>query len=270
MTTGTKGVPAVLRRRRRVLAAAIAFLVLCVVLPAAGEDADALRAFLQDHYDLTILMGSECASFTLENHELLIKPEGETPFLKMIAGNNRFVPLLRMMDDVFSVYPPEFFSHFRAKKYPDGLRFLLVDEITSEGIPFGGVQTIENKALDIILSRDGVDGSSVHHEIWHAMEVRIRLDNSRAFNKWRNLNPKGFAYSRVNSALAAGGQYEEPDDWFAREYSKTYEEEDRATVYEAMMTKDEDWWSTRPNLQKKAEFLLGVIRPVFGELFAGE
>jgi hypothetical protein len=36
------------------------------------------------------------------------------------------------------------------------------------------------------------------------------------------------------------------------------------------MTKDEAWWSTRPHLQKKAEFLLEKISAVFGDLFAGE
>ncbi|MBQ9402698.1 MAG: hypothetical protein IJU38_10030, partial [Clostridia bacterium] len=65
-------------------------------------------------------------------------------------------------------------------------------------------------------------------------------------------------------------QFAEPDDWFAREYSKTFEEEDRATVFEDIMTKDEAWWSTRPHLQKKAEFLLEKISAVFGDLFAGE
>ena len=42
------------------------------------------------------------------------------------------------------------------------------------------------------------------------------------------------------------------------------------TVFEDIMTKDEAWWSTRPHLQKKAEFLLEKISAVFGDLFAGE
>lgn len=50
--------------------------------------------------------------------------------------------------------------------------------------------------------------------------------------------------------------------------AKAYE--DRATVFEAMMLKDEDWWSSRPHLQKKAEFLLEKAEPIFGKIFAGE
>ena len=130
--------------------------------------------------------------------------------------------------------------------------------------------TNENGKLDIVFARTGVAESSIHHEIWHAMELCILENNKHAFDKWRTLNPKGFKYSQKDSRLAAGGQDEEPEDWFGREYAKTFEYEDRATVFEALMTKSEDWWSTRPHLQKKAQFLLEKAKPVFGEIFAGE
>lgn len=259
---------------KRALAFFLALLVLCFVLPAAGEpageDADTLRAFLQEHYGLSVRMGSECYDYALMDYEFRITPEGNTPFQKLLAGNDRFAPLLRLLDDAFSVYPPEFFSRFRTSKYPDGLLILLVDGIENEGVTYGGVETTGNGLLEIILSRTGVDRHTIHHELYHAMEVRILAENKRAFDKWRTLNPRGFSYSQKNSALIGEDQFAEPDDWFAREYSKTFEEEDRATVFEDIMTKDEAWWSTRPHLQKKAEFLLEKISAVFGDLFAGE
>ena len=80
---------------------------------------------------------------------------------------------------------------------------------------------------------------------------------------------RGYLPGAAESVLA-GGQYDEPEDWFAREYSKTFEYEDRATTFEAIMTKSADWWSTRPNLQKKAQFLLEKAKPVFGEIVNAE
>ena len=105
---------------KRALAFFLALLVLCFVLPAAGEpageDADTLRAFLQEHYGLSVRMGSECYDYALMDYEFKITPEGNTPFQKLLAGNDRFAPLLRLLDDAFSVYPPEFFSRFRTSK----------------------------------------------------------------------------------------------------------------------------------------------------------
>ena len=102
---------------KRALAFFLALLVLCFVLPAAGEpaaeDADTLRAFLQEHYGLSVRMGSECYVYALPDYEFKITPEGNTPFQKLLAGNDRFGPLLRLLDDAFSVYPPDFFSCIR-------------------------------------------------------------------------------------------------------------------------------------------------------------
>ena len=39
--------------------------------------------------------------------------------------------------------------------------------------------------------------------------------------------------------------------------------EDRATVYEAIVTKDDEWWNSRPHLRKKKEYLLEKIRSCF-------
>jgi len=258
---------------RRAKPLLLALLLMCFMMPKATAEisnTEELRAFLQSHYGVTILMGRECSDFSLDEYEFQISQKESTPFLRMLSGNDRFTGLLLMMDDAFSVYPTEFFSRFVSKEYPEGLRFQLVDGITARGIPFGGVQTNENGKLDIVFARTGVAESSIHHEIWHAMELCILENNKHAFDKWRTLNPKGFKYSQKDSRLAAGGQDEEPEDWFVREYAKTFEYEDRATVFEALMTKSEDWWSTRPHLQKKAQFLLEKAKPVFGEIFAGE
>ena len=256
---------------KRALVFFLALLVLCFVLPAgaefAPEDAETLRDRLQSAYDITILIGKECSGYTLEDHEIRIVPEGDTPFQRLIAGNQRFCELLRLMDEAFAAYPPDFFSRFRTKRYPDNVRFLLVDEILgTKGLLFNGIQTMGDRGFDIVFARTDCDLALIHHEIWHAMEIRISLAKPMNFGTWKSLNPGGFKYTKNYAAGADGWTDAEPDDWFVREYSKSFETEDRATVFEAMMTKDEEWWSTRPHLQKKAKYLQRRIEPVFGKM----
>ena len=92
-------------------------------------------------------MGSECYVYALPDYEFKITPEGNTPFQKLLAGNDRFGPLLRLLDDAFSVYPPDFFSRFRTSKYPDGLLILLVH----------GIYDIPGRTSDNITLVDGSD-----------------------------------------------------------------------------------------------------------------
>ena len=87
---------------------------------------------------------------------------------------------------------------------------------------------------------------------------------------WKNLNPKGFLYTDDFAVIGTNRESVEPSDWFVREYSKIDEFEDRATVFEALMTKDTTWWSTRPHLQEKARSFLERAELVFGDFFPGE
>ena len=96
------------------------------------------------------------------------------------------------------------------------------------------------------------------------MDYRIRWQDPDAFNDWYRLNPEGFLYTGDFSGT--GDADKESDDWFVREYSKIDEYEDRATLFEALMTKPNTWWESRPYLRKKAEAFLEKVRPVFGKL----
>jgi len=259
---------------RRAVSAVLTFLLLPFILSANAElvpdEAESLRAFLQSHYGVTILMGDEISVFPSETYALRIIPEGKSMFLQTLAGNRRFADLLRRLDDVFSVYPPEFFSRYAKKDYVKGLRFLVTDQILLDGTRIGGVQSVHNRYIDIYLAKDDAKERAIHHDIWHAMEYRICCDDPGAFDDWSSLNPVGFVYIGDFSVIRNGEDKLELEDWFANEYGKIDEFEDRATVFEALMNKDEAWWSARPHLQKKAEYLLEKAESVFGEIFAGE
>ena len=254
---------------KKLLTTILAVLMLCLALPAStepAEDAETLRSALQKKYGVSIRMGDECREDPSESFQIVITPEGDIVFQQMAYGNRRFLDFLRLLDDTLSVYPPDFFSCFRLTRSYGGLKFLLVDDILRDGVSLGGFQsgTDADGKIRIWLSRINAKERAIHHEIGHAMDYRIRWKYPDAFDDWYRLNPEDFLYTGDFSGTA--GENEEPDDFFVREYSKIDEYEDRATVFEALMTKDGAWWETRPYLRKKAELFLKKARPVFGDL----
>ena len=118
---------------------------------------------------MTILLGDEISVFPSEEFELRVIPDGKSVFLQMLEGNSRYLDLLRRLDDVFSVYPPEFFSRFAKRHYFIGLRFLLTDQILMDGKRFDGVQSVHTGFLDVYLAKDDAKERAIHHEIWHAI-----------------------------------------------------------------------------------------------------
>lgn len=261
---------------RRTLSVLLTILILGLVLPAvcepATDDAESLRSFLQQHYGITILMGDECREYPSEDYQIVITPEGRTAFQQMVYGDRRFTETLRLLDDMLSVYPPDFFSRFKWTNHYGGVIFLLVDDIILDGVSLGGLQSGADYdgRIIIYLSRIGAKERAIHHEIGHAVDYRIRWQFPNAFDGWIDLNPEGFLYTGDFAVVRTERENDEPEDWFVREYSMIDEYEDRATVFDALMTKDEAWWSTRPHLQRKAQYLLEKVEPVFGEIFPGE
>ena len=259
---------------KRAAAVILAFLMLLLALPAsaapAPDDAESLRAFLQSTYGVTILLGDECAAVPLAGYEVRTWPEGFTALQEMAVGNNRFVELLQRLWGVLSVYPEDFFTHFGNRFYLGNLRFLLVDEIRQDGMQLGGVHSWHDGQNDIFLAKNGTRDLAMHHEIWHAIEYRIICDDPDAFDNWSSLNPKGFAYTGDFSVIRSGKDNEELDDWFAIEYGKVNENEDRATVFGAFMIKEKSWWKSRPHLREKLRVMLQKTEPVFGKGLAGE
>ena len=258
---------------KKLLTTILAVLMLCLALPASAEpaeDAEVLRSALQEKYGISIRMGDECREDPPGSFQTVITPEGDTAFQQMVYGNRRFLDFLRLLDDVLSVYPPDFFSCFRLTRSYGGLKFLLVDDILRDGVSLGGFQSGADPDgnIRIWLSRTNAKERAIHHEIGHAVDYRIRWQYPDAFDDWYQLNPEDFLYTGVFSGTGEGN--EEPNDWFVREYSRIDEYEDRATIFEALMTKDDAWWESRPYLRRKAEVFLEKAKPVFGDLFAGE
>ena len=231
------------------------------------ETARSIANFMETHYDVSVLIGSECQSAVKDNSFTLgVKPQGRTPFLNALELYS-YTNEIQMVDDAFSIYPPDFFDKFKCDEAPNGLRILIPDQILYEGSSMAGVSTVEDGYYNIFLAVGMFNHLNIHHEIWHAMEFRITADNPHVFDHWTDLNPDGFQYSEDYFGMDIWEQAEPQEDWFARGYSTIDEMEDRATVIEALFRHDPDWWAERPHLQKKLDFLLEAAEPMFGNVY---
>ncbi len=231
------------------------------------DTARAIANFMETHYDITVLIGPECEQASVQDwFSIGDKPQGRTPFLNLL-GSYSYTKEIQMIDDAFSIYPPAFFTKFKCDEAPNGIRILLPLQISGKEKSFAGAVTIDDGYYNLFLGVGMFIDLNIHHEIWHAMEYRITADNPHAFDGWTEFNPEGFEYSGDHYTQDQWEQAEPEEDWFARGYSKIADYEDRATTIEALFQHDPDWWSTRPHLQKKLDYLLEIINPIFGNVY---
>ena len=229
------------------------------------KEAQELRADLQSRYLVTILIGDECLDVRAKGFKVNVSQDALGFYPAPLSQNARYEELVRNLEKALSVYSPFFFYLFYPKNayQQGGISFMLVNSITYKGCSEVGHFSPDGNWMRIWLAAGDYEEWAVHHEIWHAMEARIRREAPRAFNDWNRLNPEGFSYSGDTALMEGAKAHREPEDWFARDYGKYNAKEDRATVYEAIVTKDDEWWNSRPHLRKKKEYLLEKIRSYF-------
>ena len=258
----------------------IIFIVVLLLVPALGlgesfqgvnvvsdlTEARGLADFMQEHYDITILIGDECASMKTEGFSLGDDPAGRTP-LKDLLNLETYENDLRIIDDCFSVYPGGFFSKFHSPQSAGGLRILLVNSILYNGKKMAGVVTVQDGYINVFLGLGSFYKLNVHHELWHAVEERIKFDNPDVFDSWYLLNPEEFLYSGDDSEMDIWEQAAFHDYWFVRGYSTISEEEDRATVIEAVFLFENDWWAEHVQIRKKLNTMLTAAYPIFGDIY---
>ena len=256
-------------------------LLLCIPLISCAENSAGtaddhefdmsreIASFMETHYDVSILIGAECRGIATDSFTIGDKPEGRTPF-KNIMGLYSYTEEIQLIDDAFSIYPPGFFDKFICDEAPKGLRILLADQILYEGQSMAGVTTVEDGYYNVFLGVGAFRAMNVHHEIWHAMEFRITAERPDAFAGWNDLNPPGFQYSEDYVSQDIWEQAAPKDEWFVRGYSVIDEMEDRATVIEALLQYDEEWWKERPHIEDKLNYLLEAAEPVFGNVYYSE
>lgn len=271
-----------MKRMRQITAVLLAALLLPIIAADGGfsiailnsfgpyalaeeeKNAFQLRFDIENRYHVSVLLGKECVGVPMSGFELQILPRDPSLFAWMEHGEDQYTEVLRGLDKALSAYPQDFFRNFRSAAGESArLQFLIGDRIIRGGQAYGGMTASDGAGhSSVFLAANAADiEASVHHVLWYAMEERILLRAPMALRDWKNLNPKDFAYEEEESILPEEAM--DPNDWFVGEDSKLNEKEDRATVFEAYMTRDDAWWEGKPHLQAKLKFLLLRIRGVF-------
>ena len=223
-------------------------------IPYASEEAEA-RAYadaMQERFGITILIDEECQGvLSVDDFSIGNQAPARSPFLSMM-GLKFTTDELKKLEKALEQYPVELFSLIRNGNAPSGLRFLVADQIIDADPAMNsvGYAVCEDYYYNIVLAHTFFDQATVHHEIWHAMEMFITEKHPDAFLIWDALNPEGFQYSHDYTAAA-----EDFDaDYFARGYGTADPLEDRATIAEAVFFENRnEWFSQRPAIKRKLD-----------------
>ncbi len=182
----------------------------------------------------------------------------------------RIKAALDTLDKALVKYPADMFKQFRNEAREGGLYFSFTGKITNK-IPTVGFAKWFRDRYELVLdiSADGLE-QTIHHEIWHAIEMRISTDNFNT-KKWNACNPGGFSYygrydsgyeSLTKWTYTGGGG---TGSYFVDPYSRINGREDRARIFEMVMSTDAGELMKASALQDKLEVMSSVLRQHFDD-----
>ncbi len=238
----------------------------------AWNHAHKIAQEIMDDYGIEIYIQEECDEVGIEapfsfGHDFVL---GST--LDRSLGYDHLPDYLSYLQETLSVYPREMFETFR--KYGGNLRILLPNGIREEGSRYfpSGVTTSKDGWYNIYVGLGRFDIITFQHELWHAFEYRIKDEFPDAFTLWDSLNPEGFQY--LNKDYDNDNKPEidpslllpETTAWFARNYSVTNAQEDRASLYEMLFYEENSYvekWQEYPHLYDKIMEMNKELNRVF-------
>lgn len=202
------------------------------------------------------------------NIRVHLKEETNIDFPDFYASDNKDNELIEKalisLRNVLKKYNSEFFNEFYKEK-KDGLNFYFVGslkpkDINSTIIPVAYSLFFENKYMIVLDINDDDLERVICHEIMHNIEINAKHQNFNFLKNWNDYNPKSFSYSdsyNVNPDSSYTLALEERENvYFANSYSKTYEAEDKAVIFENICGCDKDSpLKGYNNLYKKALYL---------------
>ena len=246
-------------------------------LPDHLTEAATLAAEIEEKYHVRVPMGHEIECAKTEDYAYRytssMAPEEE----KRVVTR-----ALEILDRALALYPEGFFDYFRNDDGEAGVRFLLVEDLPSEGSSFHaiGYTYLTGAWYNIALEADDITEPVVHHELWHAVESLAGVEGRAVgYFDWSQMNPEGYEYA-LDKETYLDQEYSEyilgnPDHekvYFYSRYSTVNDTEDRATVIEALfshgsVSEGYDFVRKYPHLLDKVRYLGELIRPVFGYVY---
>ena len=177
---------------------------------------------------------------------------------------------LPVVEKALSHFPEDFFA--KAMEARGGvLRLYLVQQVLGvpemgTGYRDQGLQLWNGKDSLIVVPLTEDLEQDLYHMLMHVAESRI-FAKASAFDRWNNLNPKGFSYENDYTLDLNGNeeQYLEGENrYFIDTFSMSFAKEDRARIFEyACMPGNEEYFRSAA-MQTKLKRICEGIRSAFG------
>ena len=227
-------------------------------LPDGLSDVRALADSIEKTYGVTIRIGSQvsdtCAS---AGYRVELNEDAE-----------QIAAALTILNDELAKYPKKFLKQFRNGANEGGLCFNLTGAIEAE-LETTGFARLYRWRYDLAMDITAPElAKTIHHEIWHAIEMRISTDsfNTKA---WSNCNPSGFSYYGkydkgyldLTRWTYTGGNG--TGSYFVDPYARINGREDRARIMEMVMAGDGAELMKSSALRKKLQIMSDTIRRHF-------
>lgn len=252
-------------------------------LTSSAGDIEDIADQIKSETGINVIWGNEAAS---------IFPEFKTV---QVTDNSLLMSGIQEVKASLLKYPAGFFEKFRYGDI-DGFSIYLCGSLIrqeqSEGESPSAAAMVYENTQSIVLDISEVSSieGNLAHEIMHAVDAKIDYEikangfTGFDYDVWNELNPPDFAYL-YSYTDTDGKTYERenitkytPDDLFSTEYtdniyftdyySCTYPTEDRARIFECLMTSEHElpWFFDSQHLMSKAKYMCFAIRQVFSDI----
>lgn len=178
---------------------------------------------------------------------------------------------LKLLETQLEIYPESMLKKLSKSSSNGRLTICLVRSISGTGdmgalAVTGGVQYWKGGNAYLAMAMEDGCEQTFHHELFHAIDTYV-LAETKAYDFWDSLNPKGFSYDRdyVKNTFRNPEQYLTGDDRaFVDTYSMSFPKEDRARIMEFAVQEGQEEVFASEAMQKKLRTLCRGIRSAFG------
>ena len=176
---------------------------------------------------------------------------------------------LELLDRNLSRYPDGFLRTL-ADRF-DGLTVCIVRSLTGTAEAGSldsadGIQFLNGYHAYIALASNSNTEYALYHELCHLIDTVV-ISESGAYDRWDELNPKGFEYDYdyITNQTRDGSAYlQDNSRSFIDTYSMSFPKEDRARIMEYAMTEGNAAYFRSTTMQAKLKLLCEGIREAFG------
>ena len=244
---------------------------------------------MEKEFSVEILLGDEALVMKNCINYRLVSTESDE-YSPGFSDNRDVTTALKILRQVLETYPQDFFKTFKNYHGTSGLRFSIMGDLVNESGEFvpAGVFNYADGWYNIALKATEVTNKQlIHHELWHAIEERIKHTVTNAFSDedWNALNPENFEYSNDTETYYKNDNYYKLtldmagyDAYFIKIYSTNTELEDRATIVEEILTDyyTNDLYSEPdslshlkkcPHIKAKIDYMAKHTKSVFGSVY---